>query len=485
MGRRSFAFPTQQVILLFLLLGLGGWFILTTIATAPFSAVLLLGFVSVTGLLLCRITQARLDDASLRILGYLWLIKLGATLFLLYAGWIPQLDQASSDVWGYDPQRYYIQAQELIDQNWSIDLISLNYTGILYYYGAIFYAFGHNPVIPALINALVTLLAVLYLVKVGYEIKNRRGPRDWILAFALVLPEILWYDVMTSRETLMGALLLFACLTPGRYLARTAPIRLRSVFVVITLCSLGIAAVRASMLLPLATSLLLMALMVHVRLAPHYGARILIVIFVAAMTLFLPLISGYIGGYEFEADMALRATTTIAGNAAESVNSEWSQNSIGRLLFPENTFQAILFVPPRVVLYILSPIPKVSISVQDLLAGDYQAWQMLMTIPGSLINVFLVPYALASFWKSIGAMRANAASLVFSISYWPMITAIAGGNLIIQERYRVMATLLLWGCGWLGATTCSKSLIAQTSLLWYGLLFVGTVLFLLRKGLIG
>src|ERR1035437_4115399 len=80
-----FAISMGQLCLLSVLLLFGCSLILATIESAAISAALLLGLVSVIGLLLCRNTQVQLGDPSLKILGYLWLIKLGATLFLLYA----------------------------------------------------------------------------------------------------------------------------------------------------------------------------------------------------------------------------------------------------------------------------------------------------------------------------------------------------------------------------------------------------------------
>ena len=481
---RYFAFPAGQVVLLFLLLGLGGPFILTTISTASFSAVLLLGFVSVIGLLLCRYTQVRLEDPALKILGYLWLIKLGVTLFLLYAGWIPQLDPASSDTWGYDPQRYYVQAQELIDQNWSIGPISLNYTGILYYYGSIFYVFGHNPVVPALINAFVTLIATLYLVKVGYEIKSHREPRDWTLAFGLLLPEMLWYDVMTARETVMAAMLLFTTLTMGRYFARTAAISLPRLLIVAGLSALAIAAVRAPLLLPMAVSIVLMALLVRPQSRSRVVQNTVLVVFAFAALMVLPTIPELLGGYEFGVGNALQIATSGENNIALTAAAQWSQKSIGLLLIPQSPLQAILFLPPRMVLYLVSPLPYIYITFDALRAGDYASWQNLCTLPASVINTLGMPYALASLVQSIRTRKANAAPLVLHISYWTMLTAIAGGNLIIQERYRVMAAPLLWGCMWLGARTCSKNLIIETALFWYGLLFMGALAYLFYKGVL-
>lgn len=149
-------------------------------------------FVSIIGLILCERLKLSLKDSNLKVLRYFWIIKLAVTFILLYGGWIPFLDQNPG--WGYDPQRYYFQAQELIENNW-IFLGGLNYIGILYYYGAIFFTFGHNPVIPALVNSFVTLAATLSLISYCYEINIKRQISDWTLVWALLLPEILWSDI--------------------------------------------------------------------------------------------------------------------------------------------------------------------------------------------------------------------------------------------------------------------------------------------------
>ncbi len=467
---RGLSFSKGQVALLFLLLGVGSGLIFATIQQASLNSVFLLCLVSIAGIVLCRKTQIRLNDPSLNVLGYFWLIKLGLTLCLLYAGWMPQLQEASSSAWGYDPQRYYIQAQELIDNGWLPDFVSLNYVGILYYYGAIYYFLGHNPVIPALINAFVTLIASLYLVRVGYEIKSQRRARDWTLAFVLLLPEMLWFDVMTSRETLLAALLLFSMLTTGRYLARTSAISLTNVFIINGFSLLGIAAVRTSMLFPVIVSIVLMLLLVK----PKSGSRIVqrAVLGVTAVVVFIvgPVIAGFLGGYEFDVGKTIQVATSAGGNIALNSNMEWSESSIGMLLMPEGLFQSVLFLPPRMLLYLVAPLPNILVPVSDLLVGNWSAWQRLLTLLSSVTNLLGIPFVLASLVRSIKRRKDNTAPFVFHISYWVTFMAIAGGNLIIHERYRVMATFLLWVCAWLGAQTCSRRLIVRMSLVWYGLL---------------
>jgi hypothetical protein len=474
---RGFTLPLGQLISLLLLLGLCVPLILATVAQSPYSTALLLVVISSLGLVLCRETQVRLNDVSLRILGYLWLVKLGVTFFLLYVGWIPQLDPTSSPAWGYDPQRYYLEAGELIYNNWIPDFVSLNYVGILYYYAAVYYLLGHNPVNPALINALVTLVATLYLVRVGYEIKVQRGPRDWTLALALLLPEILWFDVMTSRETLLGALLLFSMLPIGRYLARTTQLSLYGVLIVSGLSILAIAAVRTAMLLPVIASVALMMLFVKPQHGSPVTQRFILAIAAAVALAFGPLMAGYLGGYEFDLSGAYQAATSAADSVALSADAEWSENSIGMLLLPDGLIQAILFLPPRMVAYLLAPLPNILVPVGGLLGGSWSAWQSLFSLLSAGINMLAMPFVLASLVQSIKTRKENPAPVTLHIAFWVTFAAIAGGNLIIHERYRVMGTLLLWGCAWLGATTCTRALIIRTSFLWHGLLALGALFY--------
>jgi hypothetical protein len=481
-NRKTFIFPNGQVAILIFLISVCSLLILHTIRQAALNSVFLFCFVSVFGLVLCHKTQISLNDPSLKVLGYFWLIKICLTIVLLYVGWMPQLDQATSDSWGYDPQRYYIQAQDLIENEWSPDFISLNYLGILYYYGAIFHVFGHNPINPALINAFITLIATLYLVKVGYVIAGKRSAHDWTLAFALLLPEILWFDVMTSRETLLAALILFAMLTTGIYLTRRTSISLFNVLIVVSLFLIAIASIRISMLLPVLASIALMAWLVKSQRGLRgVMRRVILAVFVSGALLVGPVITTYVGGYHFEMGKALQTAFSAEENIALTADAEWSEDSIGMLLMPEGLLQALLFLPIRMVLYLVAPIPNIFVPVSDLLSGSWAAWQKIITIVSSLINVIAIPYVLSSLLESVKNRKVNSAPLVFHISYWFAFIAIAGGNLIIQERYRVMASLLLFGCAWLGFRTHSKRLIVRMSLLWYGLLFFGALFYVSYK----
>jgi len=160
---------------------------------------------------------------------------------------------------------------------------------------------------------------------------------------------------------------------------------------------------------------------------------------------------------------------------------EYSKNSISQILLPEGLFQSIIFMPPRMILYLLAPLPNISVSFIELIDGNWRAWQKLLTIPSSIINIFAMPYILAATIQAIRTRKENIASLTLIIPFWLTFIAIAGGNLIIHERYRVMATLLLWACAWLGARSCSRALIKKTTYFWNGLLFSGALFYISYK----
>ena len=184
--RPSFSLTPTQVILLAFLLGVGLPWLVFTVSVALANTLLIFLFVTGMGLWFCQITQDVLRDPKLKILGAFWLLKVIITLFLLYVGWIPQLDRSSVN-WGYDPQRFYIDALYLIENGWK-PVAGTNYQGIVFYFAIFFNIFGHNPVIPALVNIFVTLIGTLFLIRYVYCFAPERTSKDWTVAWLLLVP---------------------------------------------------------------------------------------------------------------------------------------------------------------------------------------------------------------------------------------------------------------------------------------------------------
>lgn len=211
-----------QFPLLFLVLAVSLVITRATVTEGFWRTLILLCGIAFVGLLLIIRLSWQLTDPNMQKLGYVFLLKLLLVLLLVRFGWMPQLELYSA-TWGGDPARYYYMAQNLGRAGLSLLAVQgLNYTGILFYYGLVFAVFGFNHLVPALINTFVTLLATLLLVRIGYKIKRRRSPWDWTLGLCMIVPEVLWYDVITSRETLTMSLIVISVLSLAWYFMRNS-----------------------------------------------------------------------------------------------------------------------------------------------------------------------------------------------------------------------------------------------------------------------
>ena len=470
----------RHLLLLLLWLLLGGGFLVATTSEATLSTVALWSALCIFGTALCNRFAKKLDDPSLSLLADFWLLKLAMTLFLLHAGWIPGLEPGS-DYWGYDPQRYYLQAQTLVDSNWDASQINLNYPGVLYYYGVIFYVLGHNPFIPALVNCFVSLLAALYLIKAGHEIKGMPHSGGWILALVLLIPEMLWFDILTARETVLANLLSVLLLLTGLHLVNRARSSIFSFLLKASVLASLIIVLRGSMILPVIIAIGIMVWVFSFRSWTSKAALILLLGAVAAVT---PLIIDAIGGYEFNFADIGRQLTNVSENVASTGDMQWSDKSIGQLLLPHNVWESIAFLPFRMILYLIAPAPAIAVSFDKLWGGDWGEWQHLFSGASALLYIITFPFLLAGMLHAIKNRSRNMAPLIMYISFWCVFIAIAYGNLIIHERYRIMCLPLFWGCVWLSVTACKWQLLAKMSFLWYGFLALCAIFYVVYKGML-
>lgn len=477
--RASHSVTRLQMLLLIALFVFGVSLLAATLEVALLTTLLLFTFLTLSGIWLCNGTMRTLSDRQLRVLPTFWLIKMFATLVLLYLGWIPQLDPSSSASWGYDPQRYYEYSWDLVQNNWNPYTIEQNYQGLLYYYGAIFNVFGRNPVIPALINSYVTLLGTLFLIRASYHFMPVRTHKDWRIAYILLVPETLWFDVMTSRETLMAVLIVVAVITMGRYLIRVDRLSLVKTLLLTMTALAGILAVRTSMAISVLVSVAALVLMLRSRRTSGPLIKGLFLVLIVAALAAGPWIQNKIGGYDINYVETLDRLQSFEANIAAQM--EWGDRSIGLLLTPSNLWQSLAFLPPRMVLYLAAPFPNVVVPVSELVSGYWGAWQRLMTIPTSALMLLGFPYVLAGTALALRVRKAYPAMLIIPLTFWITFAAVAGGNIIIHERYRLMFTLLLFACAWIGYTRCSSKFVKQWAVPWFGLLGLTAGFYMIYK----
>ncbi len=430
------------------------------------NTVLLFIFVAVLGFCISLNCVNKLDP-QLKLIPIFWLLKIFITYFLLTRGWIIDLNESTNPNWGYDPQRYYSQAKELIDNSW-IFLGGLNYVGILYFYGFIFFLFGHNPYAPALINCLFSLSAIVLLLRFIYSIIPEKNIYNWKLIFLLLIPELLWFDIMTSRESLVQCLIIFATV----YFARLRIFKISNTLTIIyvfqiVISLLLLAFIRTSMLVPI-----LIIYFLSIIYFNNNRNRILQILNFSILIIFVIFSYNYINDFaglsSFDLENSVNEISKSDNNIASN-GIEYGENSISQLLFPGNWFQAIIFVPFRVVLYVISPLPSIGISLIGLFNGNSGSYQNLMVIPSSIINILLFPSILALTVNSLGNKRNNIFLWVL-IPFWIVFISIAGGNLIIHERYRLMCSIYFVACGILSNNYTPISILKKYKILWYSFL---------------
>jgi hypothetical protein len=426
--------------------------------------------VACLGIWLCNRTTRSLGDPKLAWLPCVWLAKLYLTLVLLQWGWIPQLDPYTSTSWGYDPQRYYADSVELASSGFTAVLPALNYQGIIYFFAGAMWVFGQDPAVPAMINSIITLVGALFLVRGVYDFTAFRLASDWTICLVLLIPEVIWFDCMTSRETVMATLLIVATLSIGRAMTSNmfGPQCLHlSLFAAAVA---GILLIRTSMLLPVLLTAGALAVATPASRLTAYSLKAVVIALALAAVIFGPQIQSDIGGSGRDYSDILSTTIDRDSNA---INTDWNDRSIGRALLPTSPLEAVAFTPPRLILYLVAPLPSVAVPLENLLAGSWQDWQRLALIPGSLLMLTLTPLVLAAGYEAWRTRKTRPQLLIIPISLLACVIAVSGGNTIIHERYRIMFVALFVACAWLAIGRASMNTLRVTRGVWISLLFTG------------
>lgn len=447
-----------------------------TLSESVWTTWILLTLSLVAAPLIFRRLAADLRDERLQWLGYVALVRAVLVLGLLFVGWMPQLNPNGA-TFGYDPQRYYFEAFDLANTGFDPRVMgfSLNYTGVLFYYGVLFKAFGHNPVLPAVLNMTVTLAAVSFLIVVAYRVKEHRDSWDWTIGLCLVIPEVLWFDALTSRETVAMSLLVFAVLSLGMHLmfpvANSTHRSDRGLLLAGALSFAALGLIRTTMLVPTFGALVIL----YTVGAGNWLHRIKGAAWITVVAIILaaaPAIAEGIGGYHFGYLAWLRGSRSP--EYLDQIAAGWSNRSVGQLLVPTNAFEEVVFAPIRGLAYLVAPLPSVPLGLVGLRSGSWSDWQSLATVLSAVLYIVMFPVLLVSAYVAIAERKRS--WLLIHVPLWCTYAAIAGANVIVVERYRLMMVPMMWAGIWLG-WSCNQRLLARAYAGWVALLVVGAIFF--------
>jgi hypothetical protein len=286
-----------------------------------------------------------------------------------------------------------------------------------------------------------------------------------MLGLVIVIPEVLWFDALTSRETVTMALALFAILPVADSLLSRRRHGLSPGAVLVTVVALALLAIiRPPVIIPVTASLLGVVAVRRLTAARILAVVGMVLAGVAALTL-APVLGARLGADPIEfGELLARVTVQNPDFVAEMT---WSDRSIGQLLLPSGPVQAALFVPPRLLLYIVAPLPSIRFGLEGLVLGDWSDWQYLAATASAVLYILLIPLAFAALASAL--RKKDRSILAFQIPCWLLFVAVAGGNYIIQERYRLLAVPFLWGCIWLGLGAPRRTRLLAY-LVWFGIL---------------
>lgn len=377
---------------------------------------------------------------SMKIFHRLFLIKLILSLFILSYGWIPQLDMLSES-YGYDAQRYYFQGNILAQHNFNPKYLpSINYNGIIYYWAYFFHLFGHNPLVPLLVNNLTTLIAIIVMVDIFSKLDARYPDRYWMFSLLLFSPEIVWYDVISSRESIVLSLLVCG-IWPYVQLLYSSNYKLKRLnilkVVISSISILLIISIRPPVLITLFSLLMFPQIFLLKKTKYKWKFNLLLVVVIALLTMYYNNTKKAHRNKDFEYGNVLSEKMGFEEQGSETESLEgWSQNSFGRKLIPKNIVQAIFLAPIRIIVYMIAPLPNIVINFKRLVRGEWGEWQLLFDRLSSLVYLLTIPLYVLYLIKNIK-------NKTLTVNYWVYaflgaILTVVIGNLFIHQRYRVM-----------------------------------------------
>jgi len=430
----------------------------------------LLLFVAVCGggIALIYRTARRLEDRSLLNLRWVFIVKIVVVLALA-AMWNHRLLIDTAEL-KPDQQRYFYQAIAIgkagLTPSSVVRIVqNINYPGVLYIYGALFLVFGANIFSAALFNTFLTLLTTLLLIRVAYRVKERRDRFDWILGLTMLVPDILYSDATTSRDTLAMSLLSISVLLVANFLLQTDANAWLTLSLV-AICFLLLAAVRTTALIPAVASILVL----FAKFRSRVKLRSLALASAAALLFLIvaPKLSESLGGYRMTFMQIMNVT--VINPAPKFIDGfTWSPRSVGRLLVPKSAAQAVLFAIPRMIAYLVVPLPAFRIPARL----DWTSTQDLLACASSVLYLALLPLAII-------AIKQRDAAIALVAPFWLTLLTVAGGTAVLHERYRVMMVPFLCGCIWLGRIAPRRQWIVSYAA-WASVLVAGAAAYVVYK----
>jgi hypothetical protein len=364
----------------------------------------------------------------------LFAIKYTFTTVVVYCHWQHYLSNSSDVLFGYDPERYFFDAYSWSMVNFDFKFLPGNgYIGVVLIYGLLFKVVGWSPMIAAALNVCISFVAMYRLSAVVVSTSAASRSRTTILIPLLAVPDLLWYDCLTGRESLLVStlvLLFTSCITFGRAPSPFARAQALA-WAFVWLCA--IALIRTSIALPA----------LCFGLVPVWDSRRRDRARRAfALTTFLTV--GLLCGAVLSLALGSQVTLLTVGAdqiIGQQIHSDlyYTQASVTRQLATDNVYLHILYTPVRCLFYLVNGLHNL-----------YYDWDTVMN-PGSVYlqsiasaltaawTIALLPVLAVTILKSFGGGTQTRSWRVLTVPFLAVLLPTGLGTEIVHERYRVMA----------------------------------------------
>lgn len=368
-----------------------------------------------------------------------FLVSYFISLFFLRIAWTPNLSPNNPN-WGFDPQRYYYYAFNYVKNGYAT--FGLNYDGIVDFYKWIFKIFGADPLVPLYVNNLLVYITVLYLSNTLFRITGRNVKYFWWL---LLVPEVVYFNMMPSRETLCCSCI---CIATCSFIKYNVQKDNRLVDILIFVFSLlFLAYLRPPFAMALLLAVLICVLVLNKDISFFQKALILS----SLLAVFFVTIALYDG-----LNFAERIDSAVMGENTASEDFTYSANSVTLKLIPTNSVTFVIYGLIRTLLYFVPGLGLITAFFMD-------PYNFASSVSQEYTSLFLM-ISLPLLFKLITVTRKKKIYPISVLYITFLIFCLIVGvfnTTMVHHRYRVAYdivyfSLVIWGINYFNKRELSQ-----------------------------
>ncbi|WP_455673064.1 hypothetical protein [Phocaeicola sp.] len=347
-----------------------------------------------------------------------------AALYLHYS-WCPYLVKMHGSI-AFDPQRYYEAMFNII--KYGNTNVGMNYFGVVYFYAFFMKMFGLSPIIALYVNSLLVLYASIEL---SILLRGRMQKGFHLFALMMVIPEIIYFNCMTSREIICTTSVVIIIVNLYRLLTR---FDMASLLVAMSFFFL-LFVVRPPFAL-----VVLLCLGIYMMLVSKRKKRMLLLllpIFCIAILAFQ--YSESIGSSNEALQDQLEASTQ---GSSTSDAANYSQNSISKALIPHNIIEFVIFGFVRSFAYIIVS-PSMITNPINALSFDIGQSSFFTSLT-SLLMLICIPVIYRERKKIYKIRRLEFKIILISLVVYFFVVGTFMAS-FIHIRYRLVYDMLYFG----------------------------------------